>query len=130
MKIQLFKNGKGLIYGSDPKRIECDHEGVLEIGQIKVMIKPGTQSVMPLIANGSSGEYKATYTDVYGTVYTLKTVTVKKGLMHPPSKTAFDFMELTVRADMLEDRCEKLEDAVKELASIFDTNSLNFLIKN
>ena len=35
MKIQLFKNQKGLIHGEDSKRIGCEQEGVLKIGAVE-----------------------------------------------------------------------------------------------
>ena len=35
---KLFNNKKGLIYGNDVKRIECDREGVLKIGDTDIEI--------------------------------------------------------------------------------------------
>lgn len=128
MKLQLFKNKKGLIYGVDPRRISCEIEGVLKIGREEVKITKGEETVMPLLANGSTGEYKAIFTDASGNAYVLKSVIVKRGLIQPPSKSSLELMELNVRADMLEDRCAALEAEVARLDKIFDTNSLNFLI--
>ena len=49
MRIQVFKNGKGLIHGSDAMRIGCDIEGVLKIGATEIKISPGEDSIMPLL---------------------------------------------------------------------------------
>ena len=129
MKLQLFKNKKGLIYGADPCRINGTVEGELKIGHIAIKITPGVEAVVPMLANGGTGEYKATFTDNNSNIYTLRNVTVKKGFVQPPSKSALELMELTVRADMLEDRLAIHEAKIKRLDKIFDTDSLNFLIK-
>ena len=129
MRIQLFKNGKGLIHGDDSKRIGCGIEGTLRIGTAEVNIAPNKEIIMPLLFNGSSGTYAATFTSVIGCVYQLERVTIKGGRIVPPSQTSVELMELRCRADALEDRCNCLETEVRELKNIFDTNSLNFLIK-
>lgn len=122
MKIQLFKNQKGLIHGEDSKRIGCDREGVLKIGTTEVNISTEEESILPLLFHGSSGDYKATFTDKEGKVYELEKVAVRDGRIAPPSATAVELMELRRRAD-------ESEDKIRELEGIFDTNSLNFLIK-
>ena len=63
MKIQTFKNLRGLIYGNDPKRIGCDKEGVLKIGSTEVTVSPEKEEIMPLLFHGCSGEYAATFTE-------------------------------------------------------------------
>lgn len=125
MKIQLFKNGKGLIHGADPKRIECDVKGTLQIGS--AVVEVATDSIMPLLFNGSSGNYNATYT-VDGKIYQLERVTIKGGRIVPPSQTSIEIMELRCRLDSVEKECEELREEVINLKNIFDTNSLNFLI--
>lgn len=129
MKIQTFKNMKGLIHGSDPKRMGCDKEGVLKIGDTEVSISPGVDSIMPPLFHGVSGDYDATFTDKYGKVYKLEKVAVRGGRIHPPPLTAVEIMDLRCRADAAEDECEALKARIIELENIFDTNSLNFLIK-
>jgi hypothetical protein len=122
MKLTIFKNKKGLIYGSDPKRIGCDVAGVLKIGKAEIAITPGEDSIMPMLFNGCSGDYDATFTTSDGEVYKLEKVAVRGGWIQPPPPTTVELMELRCRADAAEERLE-------ELSSIFDTNSLNFLIK-
>jgi hypothetical protein len=122
MKLTIFKNKKGLIYGSDPKRIGCDVAGVLKIGKAEIAITPGEDSIMPMLFNGCSGDYDATFTTSDGAVYSLEKVAVRGGWIQPPPPTTVELMELRCRADAAEERLE-------ELSSIFDTNSLNFLIK-
>lgn len=128
MKIQTFKNMKGLIHGTDPKRIECDKQGVLRIGTTEVSIEPTAPSVMPLLFNGADGVYDATFTDLFGMVYKLEKVTVRGGRIAPPSPTAAELMELRCRLDEAEDERDALKARIVELENIFDTNSLNFLI--
>lgn len=129
MTIQTFKNGKGLIHGTDPKRIGCDKGGVLKVGNTEISISPGTESIMPVLFNGCTGEYKATFTDERGTVYDLAKVTVREGRIVPPPQTAVEFMELRCKLDSLEEMCNGMQEQIRELSNIFDTNSLNFLIK-
>lgn len=129
MKIQLFKNKKGLVYGTDDKRIGCDIEGRLKIGSTEVSINPGTESIMPLLFNGCSGCYKATFTDKNGEVYALENVTVRGGRIVPPPQTVCELMELRCRSETLEEEVAELRKDILVLSRIFDTNSLNFLIK-
>ena len=129
MKIQTFKNKKGLIYGADAKRIGCDKEGTLKIGTAEINISANAESIMPVLFNGCTGTHGATFTDKNGDVFDLGKVTIRGGRIEAPPQTAVDFMELRCRAEELEDRCFSLEAEVKRLSNIFDTNSLNFLIK-
>lgn len=129
MKIQLFKNNKGLIHGSGPMRISCDIGGVLKIGTAKIEVKANTENVLPLLFNGCSGEYKATFTSDIGNVYELERVTVKGGRILPPSRIAIELMELRSKCDALEEKCSKMEGQINHLSHIFDTDALNFLIK-
>lgn len=122
MKITLLKNMKGLIHGSDPKRIGCEKAGVLKIGKAEITISPEEDSIMPLLFNGCTGDYDATFTDTEGSVYHLEKVAVRGGWIQPPPPTTVELMELRYRAD-------KAEEKIEELSNIFDTNSLNFLIK-
>lgn len=128
MRIQVFKNGKGLIHGSDAMRIGCDIEGVLKIGATEIKISPGEDSIMPLLFNGCSGVYTATFTSVIGSVYHLETINVKGGRIVPPTQVSVELMELRCRVEMLEEQDKANKNEIAELRNIFDTNSLNFLI--
>jgi hypothetical protein len=129
MRIQTFNNKKGLIYGSDSKRISCDKEGVLKIGTAEISIVPDEESIMPVLFNGCTGTYKATFTEKNGDTYELEKVTVRGGRIEPPPPIAVELMELRVRAEALEAKCDALERENHRLNNIFDTNALNFLIK-
>lgn len=129
MKIQLFKNLKGLIYGDGPKRISCDKEGILRVASAEISISPGDESIVPVLYNGCTGEFKATFTDKYGVIYELEKVTIRRGRIVPPSQTSIELMELRCRVEELERICEYMQEQIRELSNIFDTNSLNFLIK-
>ena len=121
MKIQTFKNMRGLIHGSDPKRIGCDRAGTLKIGNTEISITT-EDGIMPLLFNGCSGDYNAIFTDKEGNVYELEKVAIRGGRVVPPPPTTVELMELRYRMDAAEDRIEML-------SNIFDTNSLNFLFK-
>lgn len=127
MKVKLFKTGKGLIHGDDPRRIECERKGVLTIGSVSVDITAGEEAVMPALANGAAGVYNATFNTAFET-FDLGKVTVRGGKLIPPPQTEVDLMELRCRAEHLEATCDDLREQLRELANIFDTNSLNFLI--
>lgn len=129
MKITTFTNMKGLIHGTDPKRIGCEQSGVLKIGASEITISQGVDSIMPLLFHGGTGDYEATFTSNEGDVYTLAPVEVREGRIAPPPSTAVEFMELRCRADAAERKYKMLYDEVQRLAKIFDTDSLNFLIK-
>lgn len=122
MKITVFKNMKGLIHGADSKRISSDKGGTLKIGKALIKICPGEDSVMPLLFNGNTGDYDATFITDEGVAYALEKVEVRDGRINPPSRAAMDLMELRLRTD-------EAEVKIEELSQIFDTNSLNFLIK-
>lgn len=129
MKIHIFKNMTGLIHGADPKRIGCDKEGELTIGATKVSISPDQDAIMPILYNGWTGEGSAAFTDKDGNLYDLGTVTIKSGRIVKPRPEALEMAELRARVDLLEDECASLWEKLRELANIFDTDSLNFLIK-
>lgn len=128
MRIQTFKNYRGLIFGDDSKRIGCDKSGVLRIGATEISISSKTDSIMPVLFNGVSGVYKATFTDSDGEAYELANVTVRGGRICPPPENAVDFMELRCRLDLIEEMHVELQRQIRDLSNIFDTNSLNFLI--
>lgn len=128
MKITTFNNMKGLIHGSDPKRIGCDKDGVLKIGKTEIEVS-STDSILPLLINGSNGICEATFTDICGRVYNLEKVEIRGGRITPPTPVAVELMELRCRADVAEQECDRLAEEIRELKSIFDTNALNFLIK-
>ena len=129
MKIQLFNNMKGLIHGGDRKRIGCEVEGTLKIGTVEISISPEADSVIPLLFGGCSGDYRASFTDSEGKVYELEKVAIREGWIAPPPETSVELMELRIRQEETEKECASLWEQIRELRSIFDTNSLNFLIK-
>lgn len=129
MKIQFFKNGKGLIHGDDPKHISSDIEGTLKIGTAEIKIVPGVESIMPSLFNGYTGYYEASFISSIGNIYEIEKVAIKGGRIVPPSQTTIELMELRCRADVLESAIEAMAQKILELDNIFDTDSLNFLIK-
>ena len=128
MQIQTFRNMKGLIHGKDPKRIECDRDGILKIGDTEIVVSQGGDSILPVLFHGATGDYDATFTDEQGNTYILDKVKVRQGRITPPPPTTVELMELRVRVDMLEREVAILSGKTENLGNIFDTNSLNFLI--
>lgn len=128
MKIQTFLNGKGIIHGRNTKRITCERNGVLKIGDTEIEVIHGGDSVMPLLFHGATGEYVATFTDVFGNVYDLGRLEIKNGRLTPPRPIDIELMEIRCKSDILETECKRLLERVEYLEGIFDTNSLNFLI--
>jgi hypothetical protein len=122
MKITTFRNMKGVIHGPDPKRIGCDQAGTLKIGNTVIAISPGEDAIMPLLFNGCTGDYDATFTTQAGVVYQLEKVEVRDGRIKPPSPVTVELMELRLRTD-------RAEEKIEELSHLFDTDSLNFIIK-
>lgn len=120
MKIAVFKNKKGLLYGPDPKRVSCEAEGILRIGTADIEVAPG-KDIMPMLFYGCTGIYPATFTTKDGEKYDLGKVTVRSGWVQPPDETAVELMELRIRTDEAEEKIAVLE-------GIFDTNALNFII--
>ena len=129
MKITTFKNMKAMIHGKDPKRIGCAMDGVLKIGTTEIPISATGKSILPVLFYGGTGDYDATFIDKFGKEYKIEKVAVRNGRIDPPSRTEVEIMELRCRADIAEDECEALHEKIRVLENIFDTNSLNFLIK-
>ena len=129
MKLQTFNNLTGLIHGKDNKRITCDKEGVLKIGATEISISPDIDAVMPVLFNGWTGKSAATFTDKLGKVYDLGQVAFKAGRIVNPGPEAVELADLRARQDLMEKEISSLREEVQELRNIFDTDSLNFLIK-
>ena len=129
MTITTFKNMKGLIHGKNPKRVSCAKEGVLKIGSVEISIVADTDVIMPHLFYGATGDFPATFTDSLGEEYDLGKVSVKGGVIAPLSPVAVEIMDLRCRADEAERERDEMRDQIRELSNIFDTNSLNFLIK-
>lgn len=129
MKIQTFRNMKGIIHGSDPKRIGCDKTGILKIGNTEIKISSEEDAILPLLFHGITGDYDATFTDTEGAVYTLEKLAVRGGRIEPPPATAVELMDLRCRADEAEAERDAMKEDIKVLENIFDTDALNFLIR-
>jgi hypothetical protein len=128
MNIQLFINKQGIVYGHDNKRIYCDREGVLKIGSTNITVNAYEDNVLPLLFYGATGDYEATFVTNDAT-YDLGKVTLRNGRILPPPATDVKIMDLTCRADKVERERDEMKEKIEELSHIFDTNSLNFIIK-
>lgn len=126
MRIQLFLDKTGLVYGDDAKRIFCDVEGILKIGTTDIIVTE-KDSVLPPLFYGASGVYDATFTSNEGT-YNLGKVEVRNGRISSPSPTLVEFAKVRHRADEAEKERNQMKADIEDLKNIFDTNSLNFII--
>jgi hypothetical protein len=129
MIITTFRNNKGIIHGEDQKRVTSDIDGVLKVGTTEITVSSEGESILPLLYYGGTGRYKATFTNALGRVYDLNNVLVRDGRIAPLTKTEAEIMELRCRAEMAEEERDGLRRDIEELQQVFDTNSLNFLIK-
>lgn len=128
MKIQTFRNMKGMIYGRDPNRISSKKSGVLVFGNTEIKILADESVILPPLYYGTTGKFSATFTTDDGEVYTIDKIIVKSGRIVPPSNTEVEIMTLHCRADEAEAERDDLKEKIRVLEGIFDTNSLNFLI--
>lgn len=129
MKIKLFLNRKGLLFGDDPRRVLSEVSGELKIGNTVIAVDADKENILPSLFYGASGDFPGTFTEAgTGTVYDLGRIPVRAGRPTPPSDTAVELMELTLRADSAERERDALREEISELQNIFDTNSLNFII--
>ena len=122
MQITIFKNGKGILHGADPRRIKGAHAGVLRIGTAQIEVPAEGEAVMPMLFYGCTGAYDAVFVTSTGKVYDLGKVTLKGGWTESPSAEAVEIAELRYRTDEAEERLAVLE-------ALFDTNALNFIIR-
>ena len=122
MILTLFKNKKGLIHGSDPKRISCKTGGVLKIGKTEITVFPNEEAILPMLYHGATGDYEAIFHATDGQIYHLEKVAVRGGWIYPPHPMTVELMELRLRTELAEEKIATLE-------TLFDTNSLNFLVK-
>lgn len=129
MKLHLFSNKKCVIFGHDSTRLECEREGTLRIGATNIKVAPGEPISLPSIADGT---YKPCFTDSDGTVYEGYVTVVRNGRITSPPKEALELFDLRCRYEELQTKmAEKfaiLDKEIEDLKSVFDTNSLNFII--
>lgn len=122
MILTLFKNQKGLIHGSDPKRIQCETAGILKIGKTEITVFPNEEVIMPMLFHGVTGDYEAIFTTTDEQIYHLEKVQLRNGWIQSPNPMTVELMELRLRTEIAEEKIQKLEN-------LFDTNALNFLVK-
>ena len=126
MKINIFKNGVGVISGADCRHAYSDCSGFLRIGGETIRINgEGNTNKLPILKDGV---YSAAFV-VNETEYSLGSIEVRKGFI-VPQKT-FNDVEIWIlhRLDDAETRLEELKKKTAELDAAFDTDALNFLIK-
>lgn len=129
MIIQLFNNKNFLIYGDDNKRLTCDRSGTLRIGNTDIPVTANEECVLPALFFGASADFKATFTTLDGVEYDGGKISIRSGRVLAAPSEKIEMMTLHVRCDEAEKRLKKAEEDLERLKNIFDTNSLNFIIK-
>ena len=129
MIIQLFNNKNFLIHGEDNKRLTCEKSGTLRIGDTDVPVKAGEECILPALFFGASADFKTTFIADDGAVYDGGRISVRSGRILAAPSERVEMMELHIRLDEAEKRLKQAEDDLEKLKHIFDTNSLNFIIK-
>lgn len=129
MIIQLFNNKNFLVHGADNKRLTCERSGTLRIGDAEIPVKANEENVLPPLFFGASADFKASFVTADGDIYDGGKVSIRSGrlLSAPPEKV--EMMELHIRCDEAEKRLKIAEKDLDKLKKLFDTNSLNFIIK-
>lgn len=140
MKLHLFNNKKCVIYGHDSTRLECERGGTIRIGATKINVTPGEPIILPPLPNGT---YKPCFTDSEGTMYEGHETVIRGGRIASPPKEVIELFELRCKYETLEKGTEKMfadlkqsisekfgeiDKEIEDLKSVFDTNSLNFII--
>ena len=128
MLIRTFHNNEAVICGKDSMRIRSKNEGILSLCGLDLSVS-SIPTVLPVIANGNTGTYSATFTS-NGITFNLKKVVVRNGRISPLSELEADVVELQIRADEKDNEILTLKKEIEKLQNIFDTNSLNFLINS
>ena len=119
---QVIPASSGYIVKEGVNQYKSDHSSSSAPRSV-VGIKPdGTVVIM--LNDGRQEPYSAGMT-----MYELAEVTVKGGRLLPPSAVEVELMELRCNYEALETKCAEMSREIEELKHIFDTNSLNFIIK-
>jgi hypothetical protein len=129
MIIQLFNNKNFLVHGEDNKRLTCERSGTLRIGNTEIPVKANEENILPPLFFGASADFKASFVTADGDIYEGGKVSVRSGrlLSAPPEKV--EMMELHIRCDEAEKRQKENRKDIDMLKKLFDTNSLNFIMK-
>lgn len=113
MTITFFENKTALLHGDSPEKIASKIGGTLKIGASKIHIAPKTSIALPVLCDGQSGVVQATFYRDDGTTYELFDVTLKNGVVVPPSaeyeKLARDYKLVSVLTDQTNRATEELE---------------------
>ena len=99
MILTLFNNNKGVVQYSASNQVTCVRRGVLKIGDSTVTIKAKTPTELPILCNGKTGEFEATFTDEHGKVYKLLNVYLVDGRIALPSAEFQEFVNLYKKAN-------------------------------
>ena len=136
MTIIIFDNTKGIIRGSDPRRIISRYGGVLQIGDDRIKVEATVKNELPNLCGGYTGEVNATFYCDTGCTHELFNVYLDGGVIVPPSKDyeslAQDYKLVSVLNSRIEEATKALEElnAQKQEAVVaLNNNPLKHLIE-
>ena len=129
MTITLFNNFRGLVHGKFADIIAVPFGGTLKIGDSIVRIKARTKTELPLLCDGQTGEFEATFTDEYGKVYTLFNVNLVDGRIVPPSAELEELGRLYKKANAYNPIIEQYIQQKQEAINALNKHPLKSLIE-
>lgn len=136
MTIIIFDNTKGIIRGSDPRRIISRYGGVLQIGDDRIKVEATVKNELPILCDGYTGEVDATFYCDTGCTHELLKVRLEGGVIVPPTaeyeNLARDYKLVSVlnaRIDEATKALEKLYAQRQEAITALSKNPLKHLIE-
>lgn len=129
MILILFNNSKGIVQYDESNKLASAHAGVLKIGDGIVTIQAKTQTELPILCNGKTGEFAATFTDENGKVYNLFNVHLVDGRIAAPSAELEQFVSLYIKAQSCDRMIERLQQEKQEAINALNNHPLKYLIQ-
>ena len=129
MILTLFNNNRGMIRRDNPRRLISAYGGILKIGDSIVTIQAKTQTELPILCDGQTGEFAATFTDENGKVYNLFNVHLVDGRIATPSAELEQFVSLYIKAQSCDRMIERLQQEKQEAINALNNHPLKYLIE-
>lgn len=114
MKLTIFDNKKGLVRGKNSSCIISEYGGVLKIGNSSIQIAARNMTALPILCDGQTGEFEATFTDENGNVYNLFNVNLADGIIVQPSAEYEELGVLHKRINFISKRIKYLSDELEK----------------
>ena len=136
MTLTIFSNKKGLNRGNRPDRIISEHDGVLKIGDDRINVDARKVIDVPPLCEGHTGVVQAMFYGNDGREYELFDVTLKGGVIVPPSSEyenlALNYKLANSLAESIEEQEKRLQETRirrQEIVTALNNNQLKYLIE-